>query len=329
MSIDIKAFAGLSAWQGAGVALPDGVTADQAIKLAKLDWNVETAEIVTNDQKRTNVDDHRVTRRIEDNAILGVVRKRYKPIQNAEAFGLFEGVARQGRVGFTAAGEMRGGSRVFIVAKMPDVLEVGKGIGNIDVVERYLLLSNAHDGSRPLQMVFTPVRVVCENTLNMALNVKKTGDKKTRMAPRVRILHNSKAAFQMKQAEKAMGAALVYYTKFGEFSEALYRKQVSGGQVTNIVNEVFPPNKEKEVTPAIAEHRRQVENLFVAGKGHDKIAGSAWALINAFAEYADHGFAIKKAVKEKEPSERAYSIWMGGSQNLKQRANNVVSEAVL
>jgi len=329
MSLDLNALAGSTAWQGAGVAIPDGSTSDQAIKLAGLDWDVETAPIVTNDQKKTSVDDYRVTRRMQDNAILGVVPKRFKPIQNREAFTMFDNVISQGRMGLTAAGQMRGGSRVFIVAKMPDVLEIGKGIGDIDVVERYLLLSNAHDGTRPLQMVFTPIRVACENTLNLALNVEKSGDEKTKLAPRARILHNSKAGFMMKQAEKTMGKALQYYTKFGEFSEVLYRKQLGTAQVKNIIAEVFPPNKKRETTPAIVGHRTMVEDLFTSGKGHEKIAGSAWALINAFAEYADHGYATRKANKTNDPAERSYSIWMGGALGMKQRATNVIAEAVV
>ena len=325
---DLAAYAGTAPWKGAGTVIPENSTGHEAMVTAGLNWDVETAKIVTNDQKRTSVDDYRVTRRIQDNTILGIVGQRYKPIQNRDAFGLFDGVVRQGRIGYTAAGEMRGGSRVFIVAKLPGVLEVGKGVGDVDLVERYLLLSNAHDGTRPLQMVFTPVRVECENTLNMALSIRKA-DKVTKLAPRVRIHHTEKAALLMKEAEKTMGKALAYYEKFGEFAGFMYGKQLGTAAVRNIVAEVFPPNKQKETTPTIAHHRNEVERLFVDGKGHEKIAGSAWALVNAFAEYADHGLAPKRAVKTKDAADRSYSIWMGGALGIKQRANTVISEAVM
>lgn len=333
MSADVETmmYAGEVPWHGIGKAVPADVTAEQAIKLAELDWDVETAPIVTNDQKRTAVDDYRVTRRVQDNCILGVVPKNFKPIQNRDAFGLFDRVVGTGRAIYHTAGSLQNGSKVFILAKLPGMLEVGKGIGKTDDVEKYLLLSNAHDGTRPLQMLFTPVRVVCSNTLGMALMRKEADDAETFHAipPRVSIRQNAKAELKLKEAERIMGKALQYYEKFGDFAGCLYAKQLGGSQVVNIIDEVFPPNKRKEVTPAILGHRTAVEDLFVSGKGHDRIAGSAWALLNAFAEYADHSYGVRKALRTKDPSDRSYSILMGGAKGLKQRATKVISEAVL
>jgi phage/plasmid-like protein (TIGR03299 family) len=218
--VETMFYAGQVPWHGIGTAIPHDVNAEQAIKLAQLDWDVETAPIVTNDQKKTAVDDYRVTRRIQDNAILGVVPKRFKPIQNRDAFGLFDSVVGEGKAVYHTAGSLQGGSKVWILSKLPQVLEVGKGIGHVDEVERYLLLSNAHDGTRPLQMLFTPVRVVCSNTLGMALEIKGNTDKVTRIAPRVTIPHNINAKAKMKQAGRLMKAALNYYEKFGDFAKS-------------------------------------------------------------------------------------------------------------
>lgn len=324
-------FQNMKPWQGAGTELPPDISAEQAMKLAKLDWDVETAPIITNDQKRTDVDRWRVTRRVQDNTILGVVHKGYKPIQNRDAFGLFDRVVSTGRMTpWTAAGELAGGSKVFIVSRLPGMMEIGKGVGPVDEVERYLLLANSHDGSYPLRMVFTPVRVMCENTLALALHTEKSGDKITKIAPQVAVKHTKGNELQMRVAEKTMGAALRYYEKFGDFAGCLYSKQLGSDQVRGIVETVFPPNKHKEVTPNIVGHRTSVERLFVEGKGHEKIAGSAWALLNAFAEYADHGYSLKK---DKEGSvdfgARSKSIWMGGAKVLKNKATEAISKAVL
>jgi phage/plasmid-like protein (TIGR03299 family) len=278
------------------------------------------------------VDDYRVTRRMTDNAILGVVRKNYHPIQNRDAFRMFDNVVGPGKACFHTAGSLMGGSKVFLLAKLPDVIPVGKGIGKtVDDVEKYLLLANSHDGTRPLQMLFTPVRVVCANTLAVALNRKPKRDEETDdapwdyNAPRVTVRHTAKAKLALKEAERTMKRALEYYKEFGDFANFLYRAKVNSAQVTNVVGLVFPPNKKKEVTPTIAEHRNNVIQLFTEGKGHDApgVRGSAWALFNAFTEYADHGYAARNA---KDDEDRSYSVLMGGAKGLKNRATREIAD---
>ena len=321
----------MTPWQGAGTALAPGLTAEQAMQAAGLDWEVETADIWTKDQKKTDIERYRVTRRMTDNCILGIVPKGYKVIQNRQAFGLFDRVIQQGRMAdFSGAGEFNNGSKVFIVSKLPGVMEIGKGIGPVDEVERYLLLANPHDGTA-CQMVFTPVRVVCQNTLALALTEQaRDNDKVTRFAPSAVIRHSGDVNKQMKVAEKVMGSALRYYEKFGDFAGCLYSKQLGGSQVVEIIDTVFPANKFKEVTPKIKAARDSVEQLFVEGYGHERIAGSAWALLNAFAQFADHGVALKRdADGTLDGAARTKSIVMGGAKAIKNKATRVIQEAVL
>lgn len=329
-NVETMMYAGEVPWHGLGTSLPLEVSSEEAIRLSGLDWDVELASIVTDDQKRTGVDQYRVTRRTTDNLILGVVKSTFKPIQNRAAFGMFDGVVGTGRAIYHTAGALQNGSKVWILAKLPGAMV----IGGKDEVDRYLLLSNAHDGTRPLQMLFTPVRVVCANTLGVALGRRKEdmvedegGEEKEawdRWAPRVAIRQNAKAEQKMKEAERCMKKALQYYEKFGDFANFLASTQLRNNQVGNIVAEVFPPNKKKELTPTIMYHRGEVFRLFEEGKGHDQIAGSAWALFNAFAEYADHSWAFRSVrtddSTEQQVQDRSYSVWMGGARSLKQRA---------
>jgi phage/plasmid-like protein (TIGR03299 family) len=211
---------------------------------------------------------------------------------------------------------------------LPEVIEVGKGIGKTDDVEKYLLLSNAHDGTRPLQMLFTPIRVVCSNTLNSALYERnKEGELKAK-APRVSVQHTENAKKMIKEAERVMAAAYKYYEKFGDFCNFMYSKQLSSNQVENIINEVFPPNKKKEVTPKIQLHRLEVKKLFEDGKGQKQsgVAGSAWALYNGFTEYADHYFAPSKAESQEDLT---YSVLLGSSKGLKNKAIKSITEALI
>lgn len=328
-AVERMMYVGEVPWHGIGTKLTEAATSEEAIKLAGLDWEVEMAPIITHDQKRTSVDDWRVTRRMTDNAILGVVKKSYVPIQNKDAFKMFDGVCGgPGKARFHTAGSLIGGSRIFMLAKLPDIIEVGKGIGDVDEVEKYLLLANAHDGSLQLQMLFTPVRVVCNNTLNMALYFEKGENEKTKWiknAPRVKVSHGKDADVKMKEAEKVMRAALKYYEKFGDFANFLYGRTLFEAQVQNIIAQVFPPNKKMELTPAIVGHRSEVRRLFDEGKGHDRISGTAWALLNAFGEYADHTHAGRG---KGGPEDRSYSVLMGGAKGMKERATKTIYQAV-
>lgn len=313
--IESMVYVGQVPWHGLGKPLESGITVPEMVKMCNLDWTVETAPIVTNDEKATKVASHRVTRRMSDNAILGIVKKGFVPIQNTRAFEVFDNVIGKKAI-IETGGSLEGGAKVWALAKLPGVIDVA---GTGDVVEKYALLSNAHDGTRALQMLFTAVRVVCSNTLSLAI-----GDRKSRMAPNVKIRHNKNAEMKLDDAERYMAAAVKYYERFGDFTGFLAQKQLRGQQVKNIIAKVFPPNKQEIVTDAIAEHRVNVEHLFVEGKGHSVIAGSAWALINAFAEYADHDLAGKKKTNDA----RANSIWFGAARGLKQKATNVIVSAV-
>lgn len=312
-----KMFVAGQTWDEAGTFVAE-CTVKEAVKKADLDWQVEAAPIVTDDQKATAIDKYNITRRVDNNAILGIVKAGFKPIQNMEAFSMFDRVI-QGKAIINTAGQLQGGSKVWMLARMPDLIEVSKD----DPIEKYMLLSNSHDGRRPLSVLFTPVRVICENTLNLAL-----GEGKNKFAPSVSIKHDADSTVKMKEAERVMAHAFAYFDKFKTFVEYLTEKQMVEERIKTIIEHVFPPNKKLIVTQKIANHRLQVRRLFDEGKGHDKIAGTAWALVNAFGEYADHSLAVDKN-KEDFRANQMRSIWFGAARGLKQRATNTVLRAVL
>ena len=327
-NVERMMYCGATPWHGIGTKIEHPMPSAAAIQLAGLDWEVDVAPIVTDDKLRTGVDRYRVTRRVTDQAILGVVKKGWRPIQNKEAFELFDSVLGEAHAVYSDAGSLQGGSKVFITAKLPEPILVGP---KKDPIDRYILLSNAHDGTRPLQMLFTPVRVVCCNTLNLALSKHKEGDDEvTKLAPRIAISHSAlykQREMKKKEAIRVMGRAHRWYQTFGDFAAFTSSQQLNGAQVKNIIAEVFPPNKKKEVTPTIVGHRTEVERLFVDGQGHREsgIGGSAWALVNAFAEYADHRWA---GMGKGDATDRSYSILMGGSKGLKARSTRAIEEAI-
>jgi phage/plasmid-like protein (TIGR03299 family) len=150
------------AWHGLGTVIKEPITCREAIELAGLNYEVTLQPIVTTEGD--TISTHFATRREDTKGILGVVGARYTPLQNADAFGPFEELVDQKLIQIETAGALRNGSRMFLTCRATGI------DGNIagDQIQGYFLLANGHDGSLCLHMGFTPVRVVCSNTLAMA-----------------------------------------------------------------------------------------------------------------------------------------------------------------
>src|SRR4051794_38387556 len=163
--IETMAYFGHRPWHGLGTALQEADLYDwaSASKKAALDWDVELVPLVTHDAQATV--DHRAVRRSTDGRVLGVVGPRYAPLQNKDAFAWFQPFLEAREAALHTAGSLRGGSRVWVLAKLErERLVIAPG----DEVEKFILLSHGHDGSLAVRAGFTPVRVVCQNTLSMA-----------------------------------------------------------------------------------------------------------------------------------------------------------------
>jgi len=163
--VETMAYFGGLPWHRLGTALDEADLYDwsAASRKSGLDWEVELVPLITSDTQAQV--DHRAVRRKTDGRTLGVVGPRYAPLQNRDAFGWFQPFLDAGEAALHTAGSLRSGSRIWVLAKLNrDPLEIAEG----DTVEKYLLLSHGHDGSLAVRRGFTPVRVVCANTLAMA-----------------------------------------------------------------------------------------------------------------------------------------------------------------
>ena len=149
-------------WHGLGTIIQEACTSKEALHLAGLDWEVKQEPVVYKGTKTG----HQFNIRSSDDTVLGVVGGRYKPVQNADAFAFTDELIG-GDVRYETAGSLANGKRVWMLAKMPDTKILD------DVVEPYLCLTNGHDGFSSMKVCMTPVRVVCQNTLNMALKGAK------------------------------------------------------------------------------------------------------------------------------------------------------------
>lgn len=310
-------------WHGLGHAVTDAQTSAEAIVAAGLDWKVETQPICTAKEPSQLIDTHRAITRVTDNSVLGVVGGRYVPIQNTEMFEFFDNVVQEKAAMYHTAGSLDGGKKIWIMAKLPGEIVV-KGH---DVTEKYLLLASSHDGSCTLKMQFTPIRVVCQNTLNMALKANE------KMSFSLR--HTKNALEKVKDAKDALGIVNKFYDKFQETAEVLASTRVTDAQMQSVLSKLFPPPKvrkdkeylgEVESTQALKAKSKILE-LWETGQGIQPFRGTGWAAVNAIAEYADHYKTVRAGNSDYEEAKIA-SVWMGSAASFKQEGLQLLQEIV-
>jgi len=293
-------------WHGMGVEVPDAATSDEALVAAGLDWEVETRELFTEHygEERMNVmvGNYAIVRKDTEEA-LGVCGSRYHCIQNRDAFELLDGIVGEKLAMYHTAGSLWNGRKVWMQAKLPEVMRVA---GN-DILEQYLLLSTSHDGSGACSGMFTPERVVCQNTLNIAMG---------RATNTFRIRHTTKYKDKMEQAREALGLAHLYFNRFQERADWMARQKFTDIQMQMLAQGLFPAKDENEVPTRTQNNRNKVVRLFDQGIGLADFRGTAWAAINAVAEYTDHHR------QSRGDEARLNSVWWGGAAQMKTEAMN-------
>jgi len=152
-------------WHGLGRIIMDAPASREALELAGLDWQVESRNIYSG--TGALIPGYRANVRSTDDAVLGVVSDRYRIVQNEEAFQFTDDLLGEG-VTYETAGSLQGGKKVWMLARLPRKYLIAG-----DQVEPYLVIFNSHDGSSGVKVAMTPIRVVCQNTLNLALNTAK------------------------------------------------------------------------------------------------------------------------------------------------------------
>jgi phage/plasmid-like protein (TIGR03299 family) len=241
------------AWHGLGQIVQDYPTSAEAIKFASLDYEVIKENIYTtsfnSDGQRmdsTNrITTHFATMRKDTGDILGVVGSKYEVVQNISAFSFFDSLVNDGSgIKYETAGALGSGERIFITAKMPDVIKVGRK----DAIEEYIFLTTSHDGSGSIMAAFTPVRIVCNNTLNAALNNNSNA---------VYIKHTANAEEKLKEAARIISIT----TDTSKQLEKLFNKwakvRINDRELKKLIQLAMSPNK--EVFTAVVTHNKGFE----------------------------------------------------------------------
>ena len=302
---DSMFYYGETPWHGIGTKLNRPATAIEAIKAAKLDYEVALHPLYCETSNGSIImKNKRATVREDTNMPLSIVSSRYKVVQNKDAFDFFDNVVGEKKAIYHTAGALGEGERIWIMAQLPGEIILGKN----DKVEKYLLLSNSHDGSSAVKMYFTPIRVVCQNTLIMSEKDSKSG---------IAISHAGSIKDKIKEARMVLGIANKAYDSFEIIAKELVKKEMSDAAANKYFDDlVFENDPKRREENLLNDRFNRLLYLFNEGKGNDAedIQHTAWAAYNAVTEYCDH------CKKYNTPNNRLKDIWFGDGANMKARA---------
>jgi phage/plasmid-like protein (TIGR03299 family) len=294
-------------WHNLGQRFTEPPTLDEAIIAAGLDWKVTTEKVFSGTQEELPA---LATRRSSDNKILGVVGPAYVPLQNTDAFNFFRPFIDEKQAAIETAGSLRGGQRVFVLAKLAlDPTEIVKG----DAVEKYVLLSNSHDGTLAVRVGFTPVRVVCANTLAMA-----HGHEGSKL---IRVRHTKNVTQNLEDIRGIMNLANAEFEATAAQYRALASRQINQKDFERYVKLVFNSNKKIiEAGGDVADINNKrilaaVQPIFEKGRGNDLpgVKGTLWGAYNSVNEYLQF-------VRGEDNAIRLDQMWFGQSAQLNKRA---------
>lgn len=268
--IDTMAYAGERPWHGLGVQLADVLTGKEMVKVAGLDWTVRKKRIRYNGKPT----EFNFTVREDANAVLGVVGDQYRILQNRDAFSIVDDVLDDSDAKYETAGSLREGRQVWALARLPeDILVAGT-----DRIRPYFLVSNSHDGSRCLTIGFTPIRVVCWNTLTAAI-----GFGKTRMERTVYLVHKDKPIDEaVIRAKNVLGIAYRYFKTFEELANTLVEVKVTDAEFETFLKDLIGSESKQ------AETSRDEIVALLDADTNKQFKGTAWGAYNALTEWYDH-----------------------------------------
>ena len=297
-------------WHGLGTVVDGLMTAKEALTLAHLDWLVEPKPVTVNGKElqfpdEESSDGWQGICRADTGDCLGITKGRYVPIQNVEAFDFFDALVGDGKAVYDTAGSLRGGKQVWLLAKVN-----GEVMINGDAHREYALMLTSHDGSHALQVSWVMERVVCANTLAIALRGQLNV---------VKIRHTANWKDKEQEARRVLGLGEKYYASIQEALAGMNDRLMSPEEMTEFSKLLVPAKDEKEVPTRTLNIREEIAALF--GKGAGNRGASRWDALNAVTDYADHHATIRGS-----NSTRLQSSILGSGAQLKQRAFDLLTD---
>jgi len=272
-------YRGQSPWHKLGRMIPQEqrLTSQEAIVAAGLNWDAITRPLFLNDGTQAPAN---AVVRSDTNAILGVVGKDYMPLQNLNAFTFFDSFIESNQAQYETAGSLRDGKRVWVLAKINADIDVVKGN---DILERYVLLSNSHDGTTAVRAGFTNIRVVCANTLAVSHSSANS-----RL---IRVRHGRNVRENLDRVAEIMNLANREFEATLEQYKFLANREINSTDLEKYVKMVMVGDKKLELNPEAGSRiLNKIIPLFEKGRGNDmpEIKHTYWSAYNAISEYLQY-----------------------------------------
>lgn len=304
--VETMAYSGETPWHGLGKPVPADLSPWQMLDAAGLDWKVEKIPAIATIKGKQVYTGKDALVRSTDGRILDVVSQDWNPLQNEEAFEFFNDFVHSGDMEMHTAGSLKNGQIVWALAKVKESFEVFNG----DQVDSYLLFTLPHKFGQSIDVRFTPIRVVCNNTLTLSLGTKSDN--------MVKVSHRRQ--FDGDEVKQMLGIASDKLAKYKEMAKFLGSKKYKHESVIEYFDRIFPVNaygrSKNEETKVKKEHS---DNAVLAMQALEEqpgakfAKGSWWQAFNAVTFLTDH-------IVGKTQENRLTSAWYGPNKALKVKA---------
>jgi phage/plasmid-like protein (TIGR03299 family) len=297
--IESMAYFGDLPWHGLGTALEKADLYDwqRACIKSGLDWDAELVPLTTDDGIKVT---HRAVRRVTDRKVLGVVGPKYHVLQNRNAFRWFQHFLDAREAALHTAGSLREGSRIWVLAKLNRApLVIAQG----DEVEKFVLLSHGHDGSLAVRVGFTPIRVVCANTLALAHHADAS--------KLIRLKHTKDIHENLENVREVMNVANAEFEATAEQYRLLARKSINQADLRRYVKKVLKVEDDSKISTRTQNIIDEIIGRCEFGKGNDlpAVRGTYWTAYNGVNEWLAYE-------RGHNPQNRLNSLWFGDSANI-------------
>ena len=273
-------------WHGLGVQVQEAPESKDALRLAGLYWKIYQREVYTD--SGIKIEGYRANVRNTDNKVLGVVTERYKIVQNEEAFSFTDTLLGEG-VRYETAGSLQEGKKVWLLARLPKEYIISG-----EQISPYLVFSNSHDGSAAVRVAVTPIRVVCNNTLNLALSTAKRS---------WAMVHTGNIKGKIHEVQETLFMAETYMGKLGKEIEELKRQRITERQVKEYIEILLPLEKTTSLTAAknVKKLRDDLRARYYDAPDLQDVGGNnAYRFINAVSDFATHNEPLRRTANYKE-----------------------------
>jgi len=301
--VETMAYAGEVPWHGLGTKVPADLGPLQMMQKAGCDWTVSKQQMYVLDG--IPVTGKKALIRDGENDVLDIVGDDWNPVQNSEAFEFFHEYCMAGDMEMHTAGSLDNGRNVWVLAKVKESFSI---LGD-DQVDSYLLFSNPHKYGKAIDVRFTPIRVVCNNTLTMSLNADSKNQVKL----------NHRTAFDADMVKQTLGIAHDKFEKYKEVAEFLSSKRYTKDSLVNYYNEVFPhtyagsKGKTVESFDDLTKNAKAAHDVLHTQPGATKGEGTFWQAFNSVTFMTDH-------LMGRSAETRLNSAWFGQNQTRKVKA---------